>query len=345
MEIQSDGLLMLEQDFIMNIFSPLYEEIPPLKQYLDYHFEEKEGNVIGSNKEHDRVLAIDEAMAELFYPQKMENRQTTEFCHKLLVGVATMLLTELIDPKKSTHNYINDSMLAFNNLSLAEKEASLGMRANNDPSKGNFATFTNVLCNSGRISIDSAAGISQARYNKDLDHNHGRFITRGKGRGTRTDQSTETGAFHTLPEKLQDSLLAIAKKNGNRSRRQFTALLRRQQEARAAKAANAIAMKLQSTEKNLINISYLYQKYFSPRCWRTVCQALDEFEKLTLKKEKIECVKEQILIRYLGLGWEEAHHPWSKNKHIYTASELLKHLCEVVIPLQDVKEVPDQPPI
>jgi hypothetical protein len=340
-EIQSDGSLLLEQDFIMNIFSPLYKEIPPLKQYLDYHFEEKEGNVIGSNKEHDRVLAINKAMAELFYPQKMENRQTTEFCHKLSVGVATTLLTELIDTKKSTHNYINDGMLAFNNLSLAEKEASLGMRANNDPSEGNFATFIDVLCNSGRISIDSAAGIGQARYNKDLDCNHGRFITRGTGRGTRTDQSAETGAFHTLPEKMQDSLLAVAKKNGNRSWRQFTASLHRQQEACAAKAANAIAMKLQSTEKDLINISYLYQKYFSPRCWKTVRQALDEFEKLTSKKEKIECVKKQILISYLGLGWEESHHPWSKNKHIYTASDLLKHLCEVVIPLQDVKEVPD----
>jgi hypothetical protein len=72
---------------------------------------------------------------------------------------------------------------------------------------------------------------------------------------------------------------------------------------------------------------------------------LDEFEKLASKKNKIECMKEEILIRCLGLGWEEAHHPWSKNKHQYTASELLKHLCEVVIPLQAVKEVPNQAPI
>jgi hypothetical protein len=56
-------------------------------------------------------------------------------------------------------------------------------------------------------------------------------------------------------------------------------------------------------------------------------------------------MKEQILIRYLGLGWEEAHHPWSKNRHQCTALELLKHLCEVVIPLQNVKEVPNQAPI
>ncbi len=89
--------------------------------------------------------------------------KTLSYTKKLQVSrVATALLTKLINPKKSAHNYINDGMLAFNNLSLAEKEASLGMRANNDPSEGNFATFTNVLCNSGRISIDSAAGIGQA---------------------------------------------------------------------------------------------------------------------------------------------------------------------------------------
>ncbi len=85
--------------------------------------------MIGSHKEDELVLAIDEAMAELFFPQNMENRQTTEFCKELLVGVATTLLTKLTDPQKSTYNYINDGLLAFNNLSLAEKEASLGMRA------------------------------------------------------------------------------------------------------------------------------------------------------------------------------------------------------------------------
>jgi len=158
---------------------------------------------------------------------------------------------------------------------------------------------------------------------------------------------TEIGAYHALPEKLQDSLLAVAKRNGNKSCKQFTASLKRQCTACAEKEANAIAMKLQSTatERDLINISYLHQKYFSPHCWKTDQQALDEFDKLSSKKNKIESVKEQILIRYLSLGWEEAHHPWSKNKHIYTATELLKHLCEVVIPLQNVKQVPIQAPI
>ncbi len=100
-EVQGDGALLLEKNFIMNIFSPLYKEIPPLKEYLDIHFKEKEGDVIGSLKEHERVLAINEAMAKLFFPQKMENGQTTEFCNELVVGVATTLLTELTDPALS----------------------------------------------------------------------------------------------------------------------------------------------------------------------------------------------------------------------------------------------------
>ena len=257
--------------------------------------------------------------------------------------MATTLLTELTDPKKSTHNYIHDGLLAFPNLTEAEKQASLGIRANNDPSEGNFATFTDVLCTGGRISIDSAAGIGQARYNKDLHRDHASFVTGRKSK--KTTPQTETGAYHALPEKLQDSLLAVAKRNGNKSRKQFTASLKRQRTARAEKEAHAIEMKLQSTERDLINISYLHQKSFSPRCWKTVQQALDEFDKLSSKKDKLENVKEQILIRYLGLGWEEAHHPWSKKKHTYTATELLKYLCEVVIPLQNVKQVPIQAPI
>jgi hypothetical protein len=37
--------------------------------------------------------------------------------------------------------------------------------------------------------------------------------------------------------------------------------------------------------------------------------------------------------------------PVSKNKYEHTASELLNHLCKVVIPLQKVKEVPSEAPI
>ena len=56
-------------------------------------------------------------------------------------------------------------------------------------------------------------------------------------------------------------------------------------------------------------------------------------------------LKEQILIRYVGLGWEEAYHPWSKAGYIFTPIELLDHLTKVVIPLQRLKIVPEHPPM
>ena len=164
------------------------------------------------------------------------------------------------------------------------------MRANNNPSEGNFATFTDVLCTGGHIAPDSAAGIGQARYNRDLNCNHELFVTGQKSKSK--SKPTETGAFHALPEKLQNSLLAVATKNGMKSWNQFTTSLRWQQTAHAEKATNAIAMKLKTSKRDLINISYLQQKYFSPHCWKTVVQALDQFVNLTSKIDKLECVKE-----------------------------------------------------
>ena len=42
----------------------------------------------------------------------------------------------------------------------------------------------------------------------------------------------------------------------------------------------------------------------------------------------------------------EAHHPWSAKSHgTFKADELFKHLVEVVIPLAEVKQVPDFAPV
>ena len=61
---------------------------------------------------------------------------------------------------------------------------------------------------------------------------------------------------------------------------------------------------------------------------------------------KLRCVnKEQIQIRYIGLGWEEAYHAWSKNGVTYSPAYLLEHLTKVVIPLQQTKQVPAEPPL
>ena len=56
-------------------------------------------------------------------------------------------------------------------------------------------------------------------------------------------------------------------------------------------------------------------------------------------------VKDQILIRYLGLGWVEAYHAWSKNVVDYTPAYIFKFFTQVVLPLLTEKEVPPEPPV
>ena len=45
--IAADGEKMLDEDFMMNLFSPLYTKLPELQQFLKWYFEEKESYPVG----------------------------------------------------------------------------------------------------------------------------------------------------------------------------------------------------------------------------------------------------------------------------------------------------------
>jgi hypothetical protein len=91
--------------------------------------------------------------------------------------------------------------------------------------------------------------------------------------------------------------------------------------------------------------SYLWQQFDSPRCCKSSKEVFDIFNELNSKLAKLQFVKEQIFISYLGLGWTKAYHPWSKNKHVFLPSELMEHFVMVVLPLEDTEVVPDAPPM
>ena len=50
-------------------------------------------------------------------------------------------------------------------------------------------------------------------------------------------------------------------------------------------------------------------------------------------------------MRYLGLGIEEAHHPWSENTRTFTSRELLDHLVDKVFPHEKTIILPTEAPI
>ena len=166
----------------------------------------------------------------------------------------------------------------------------------------------------------------------------------GRKARKKSDKPAKLGTFHLHPVELQKTLLVICKRGSYKARKDFSAALQRQRDAKAEKKMLIEKKKLQNAEKECIEAWYLFQQYHSARCWQTVSQGRAEYRQLKTKKVKLYFVKEQILIRDKGLGWEEAYHPWSRKGHTFSPDELFAHLVGVVIPLKQDK-VPLEPPV
>jgi hypothetical protein len=346
-DILEEPSLLLDYEFVMNIFQPLYNDLPEFEEFLEFYREDKVGNVHGSSHPRDRIRVMDLAIAEVFFPAKLRNRETTQFCIRLSKGIATVLLVELEDTSKATHQYVSACLggRSIAVITRAEELSTVGLRATNDPSEGSFATFTDVLVTGGRISLQAAAGIGQMRYNGDMNRNHEAAVTGKKGKSDVNNQ--QLGVFHRLPEECTTSLVSMAKQKAKHVRKDFQRSL---DERRAYYDNQLKQLQIKKSEKakdNLIGALLLHKQFWSPACWRTVEVAETEYRKLSTKKAKLHCVKEQILMRYLGLGWVEAHHPWSSKGRLFTSDELFEHLIRVVIPLEfeEGREIPIEPPV
>ena len=70
---------------------------------------------------------------------------------------------------------------------------------------------------------------------------------------------------------------------------------------------------------------------------------------MNLRKANMQPSLRFLPLEVLGLGWTKAYHPWSKNKHIFSPSELMDHFVKVVLPLDNTEVVvvlvPNAPPM
>lgn len=99
------------------------------------------------------------------------------------------------------------------------------------------------------------------------------------------------------------------------------------------------------THEEYIVALELWEQYHSPRCWKTKEAAVEVYNKLKSKSARLSAVKEQVLIRYLGIGQEDLHHPWSANGEDFNLKNLLNHLIQTVLLLAKKLDVPHYVPI
>jgi hypothetical protein len=173
-----------------------------------------------------------------------------------------------------------------------------------------------------------SSGQGQARYNNDMGRAHESMVS-GR-RGKEQAPNAMIGIFHWLPEELTDSLIVTGRRHGKATRRDFNRMLRLQEEKSEQKEKLAREKKLKASKDDFMNASYLHQQYNSPHCSMTASKAFREFDKLTTNAARYRYLKEQILIHYVGRGWEEAYHPWSKGGYIYTkrTAPAFNHGCD-----------------
>jgi len=351
-EISSNGELILDQDFMMGILKPIQDKVPTFKSYMEFMFELHTCYAVGSRDEVDKKLIYDELLAELFYPVRQENIDTNELTIRLAEEFALVTYTDMERKDKATAAYIGEGVRSVRNVSEEDKQIQLGRSANNSISESCHASATEGLAQFGMIRLDYSGAMGQSRVNNDFGRGHEAYASRGKmkqvtnkRKGTVEKKEIELGSFHMLHPKLQDSLLQTSRKNAKKHGARFDAALKRQEDLKREKMELLLAKKLEDKGSNFLENLYLWDQWHHEKCWHTKEEANDQFKALTSKTAKLKAVKDQLLIRYLGLGWVEAYHPWSRNGTDFSPDYLFKFLVDVVIPLKDEKVVPDEPPV
>jgi len=158
-----------------SIFDKLYTDehgnpapLPPLQEAMQYQYEVKQTNTIDGSK----VLPYDQMNAEMFYPSRQENKDTTAIVEDMAANeVAPAVLGELCDPKKALSDYATavGGKFSWGQTTNEEHMACIGKNATNDPAESPFAQLTRQLQCFGRILGIHASAVGHARINGDFN--------------------------------------------------------------------------------------------------------------------------------------------------------------------------------
>ncbi len=104
MDIVDDPTKILEECFMMSMFSKYIDMLPPFKKYWDHLFESKQMVVVASES-GAKVLQFAELRKGLFHPSDPMNAATNNCLVQLARVAAQGILDKLHDQKKATWKY------------------------------------------------------------------------------------------------------------------------------------------------------------------------------------------------------------------------------------------------
>jgi hypothetical protein len=108
MDIVDNPIKILDEGFMMNMFSKYADALPPFKEYWK-HFFQKKRMVVVASESGAKVLQFAKLRKELFSPNDPTNAATNERLDKHAKVAAQGILDKLHDEKKATWKYLSIS--------------------------------------------------------------------------------------------------------------------------------------------------------------------------------------------------------------------------------------------
>ena len=113
---------------------------------------------------------------------------------------------------------------------------------------------------------------------------------------------------------------------------------------RLEKEEIAKQLSIDKQKEEFIDALYYLKMYGSAACWKGDKKIVTmELGKLPSEAAKYRALKENILMRVKGCGWEWAKTPWSQGGKKKTVHELANHLRKIIVKEKN-HEVPSEPP-
>jgi hypothetical protein len=320
---------------MMSIMESWANKLPPFRAFLRHKFEEQKTSFFNSTAK-TKAVPLKMLRKELFAPTDQDNKDSTPMLEELAVVAAKAWIEQLLDPSKGTFQFMSDSGGEYScDRSTPElRTTMLGMVAVNDLAESSFAGVTANVQAFGRVGIHGAAAVSDVSRNGFLS----RPTTRKEMKATKRH-----GLFHDLPEELKMTAVMAAMEQAPATRVTTNDALIRQREAKRQRDELVKREGLEKASHAYIECLIYHRMYHSDRCWKTAAQVKKVMKSLKLKKDKEAALRDNINMRFKGLGFKEAHTTWSKNGKKKTLPQLQARLIEVLKITKDF-EVPDKPP-
>ena len=137
------------------------------------------------------------------------------------------------------------------------------------------------------------------------------------------------GLYHGLPKELQITVLMMCMEDARATKKNDD--LNRSREWRAQKEKLAKEKGLEDAEDEFIECIIYHRMWDSEACWKTVTDVTTGLRRIKTKGVKIASLKDNIRIRWKGLGWEECETRWTVLGHELTIPELANRLKELII--------------